>query len=155
MIMGAARRLPIDGDERVPVRPQRGDPALEAASEQGWIDAVHQVAQPARARNAMVEIGEPPQEVEMMLAPLDDVVEIVAGGDRRAGYQQQDLFDRIENPPCFPVVVEFREIRQKKRQTSPRAFVVDDRVHLDAPAESEHRGNHRPGVNAKSAQKAC
>jgi hypothetical protein len=33
----------------------------------------------------MMEIGEPPQEIEMMLAPGDDVVEIITGGDGRAG----------------------------------------------------------------------
>jgi hypothetical protein len=32
-----------------------------------------------------------PQEGEMVLAPGDNVVEIVAGGDRGAGHQQQDL----------------------------------------------------------------
>jgi hypothetical protein len=40
---------------------------------------------------------------------------------------------------------------QKKRQTSPRALLVEGCVHLAAPAESEHRGNHWPDVNAKSA----
>ena len=87
MIMGAARRLPVDGDELVAVRPEGGYPALEAASEQGWMDAVHQVAQSACARNTMVEVGEAPQEVEMMLSPIGDVVEIVAGGDSCAGHQ--------------------------------------------------------------------
>lgn len=29
----------------------------------------------------MVELGEPPQEIEMMLAPFDDVLEIVAGSN--------------------------------------------------------------------------
>jgi hypothetical protein len=144
MVVGAARRLSIDGDEIVPIRPDGGDPAIEAALEQDRIDAVHQVAQPARTRNAMMEIGKPPQEIEMMLAPSDDVVEIIAGGDGRAGHQQQNLLNRIENPPRFPVVVEFGKVLQKKRQTSPRALVLDDRVHLDAPAESKHRGNHQP-----------
>jgi hypothetical protein len=89
LIVGAAGRLAIDGDEVMTARPQRGDPAFEAACEQGRIDAVHQVAQPARARDAMVELGELPQKIEMMLAPFDDVLEIVARGDRGAGHQQQ------------------------------------------------------------------
>jgi hypothetical protein len=42
----------------------RGYSAAKAACEQVWIDPVHQVAQPARARNPMVEFAEPPQEIE-------------------------------------------------------------------------------------------
>ena len=34
-----------------------------------------------------------------MLTPGDDIVEIVAGGDGRAGNQQQDLLERISNAP--------------------------------------------------------
>lgn len=48
MIVGAARGLAVDGDDVMPARPELGDPALKAACEQGGIDAVHQVAQPAR-----------------------------------------------------------------------------------------------------------
>jgi hypothetical protein len=139
LIVGAAGRLAIDGDEVMTARPQRGDPALEAACEQGRIDAVHQVAQPARARNAMVELGELPQKIEMMLAPFDDVLEIVARGDRGAGHQQQDLLNRIGNAPRLPVVVERGKMLQKKGQTCPRALAVEGRVHLGAPAESKPR----------------
>jgi hypothetical protein len=35
-----------------------------------------------------MEFREPPQEVEVMLAPSNDVVEIVAGCDGRTGHQQ-------------------------------------------------------------------
>jgi hypothetical protein len=87
-VMGAACGLSIDGDELVPVRPESGDPAVEAALEQGRIDAVHQVAQPACAGDTVVELGETPEEVEMVFAPFDDVIEIIAGGDRRTNHQQ-------------------------------------------------------------------
>lgn len=78
VVMGAARRLAVDGDHVVSARPQACDPTLKTARKQRWIDPVHQVAQPARARNAMIELRELPQEIEMMLAPFDDVFEIVA-----------------------------------------------------------------------------
>jgi hypothetical protein len=152
VVMGAARRLAVDGDELVPVRPDGSHPALEAASEQGRIDAVHQVAQPARAGDTVVELGEPPQEVEMLLTPFDDVVEIIAGGDRRTNHQEEDLLDRIEDAPRLAIVIEFGKMLQKKRQPSPRALLVEGCVHLAAPAESEQRGNHQPDVNAKSAR---
>jgi hypothetical protein len=147
MIVGAARGLAVDGDELMPPRPERGDPALKAAREQGRINAVYQVPQPARAGNAVVEIGELPQKVEMMLAPFDDVLEIVAGGDRRTGHQQQNLLDRIDNPPRFPVVVELRKLLQKQRQTSSRALVLDDRVHLMLQPNQERRWSHQPRTN--------
>ena len=35
VVMGSARRLAVDRDEIVPPRPQRRDPALEAAAKQG------------------------------------------------------------------------------------------------------------------------
>ena len=38
LVVGAPRRLAVDGDEVVPTRPERRDPALEAASEQDRID---------------------------------------------------------------------------------------------------------------------
>lgn len=77
-VVGAARRLAVDGDEVVPIGPQRRHPALEAAPEQERIDPVDQAAQPALAWDAVVERREPPQDAEMVLAPGDDVVEIVA-----------------------------------------------------------------------------
>ena len=39
----------------------------------------------------MMERREPAQEIKVVLAPGDNVVEVVAGGDRRADDQQQHL----------------------------------------------------------------
>ena len=46
LVVRAARRLAVDGDQIVPVGPERLDPAFEAACEQDRIDAVDQRAQP-------------------------------------------------------------------------------------------------------------
>jgi hypothetical protein len=83
----------------------------------------------------------------MCLSPLYGVVEVVAGGDRRAGHQQQN---QIKHSPRLPIVLKFAKMLQKKGQTGPRPLLVDDRVRLGAPGESVHRGNHRPNVANQS-----
>ena len=70
--------------------------------------------QPALAGNAEMEFRELPQEVQVMLTPGDDIVEIVAGGDGRAGNQQQDLLERISNAPGLTFVLELRKMLQKQ-----------------------------------------
>jgi hypothetical protein len=87
--MGSARRLAVDGDEIVPPRPQRRDPALEAAAKQGRIDPVHEAPQPALAWNAVMEVRKLPQKMQVMLAPGNDIVEVVTRGDAGAGHKQQ------------------------------------------------------------------
>jgi hypothetical protein len=82
LVVGSARRFAVDGDEFVPVRPERGNPAVETAAKQGWIDPIDEMPEPALAWNAVMKLREMPQEGEMVFAPGDDVVEIVAGGDR-------------------------------------------------------------------------
>jgi hypothetical protein len=66
----------------VPSRPHGGDEGLKAAREQRRIDPVHQIAQPAGTRHAVMEVTEAAQEIEVVLSPKDDLVEVVAGGDR-------------------------------------------------------------------------
>ena len=95
LVMGAARRLAVDGDEVVTLRPQRGCPAFKTPRKQGRIDAVEDGANPARAGNAEVKRAEPPQKIQMIRTPQDDVVEIVAGGDGGEGHQQQHLMQGI------------------------------------------------------------
>src|ERR1700722_13182161 len=78
-VVGAPRRLSIDGDEIVPARPKGGGPALETRAEQERIDPVHKRAHPTGARSAMIEWREVAQEIEMMFAPGGNVIEIIAG----------------------------------------------------------------------------
>src|ERR1700739_2729826 len=118
-VVGAPRRLAVDGDEVVPARPQRGDPAVEAAAEQHRIDAIDQAAQPALAGNAKMELREAAQKIEMMLTPGDDIVEVVARREGGAGHQQQYLFERIHDPARLPVVRKRGKMLQKQRHTRP------------------------------------
>ena len=69
----------------------------------------------------------------VMLAPGGDVVEIVATRNRRAGYQQQDLLERIHDPPGLAVVRELRKVSQKQGQTRTRTLTLENRVHSGAP----------------------
>src|SRR5216110_1923551 len=78
MIVGSARRFAVDGDELVPVRPQRRNPAVETAAEQDRVDPVDEGAHPALAGDAVMEFRKAPQKGEMMFAPSDDVVEIAS-----------------------------------------------------------------------------
>ena len=153
LVVGAARGLAVDGDEVVPARPQRRDPAVETAPEQDRIDPVDQVAQPAFAGNSMMERREPPQKIEMMLAPGDDVVEIVAGGDGGAGQQQQDFGQRIDDPPRLAFV---RRARKNASKARPRAPGASRRPEHHRPSAAllfrikATQGITAPAVNAKS-----
>jgi len=156
LVACAARGFAIDGDEVVPPRPQRLDPALETAPEQHGIDAVDQSAQPALAGNPVMEGREPAQKVEMMLAPGDDAVKIVAGRDGRAGQKKEHLRQRIHHPPGLALVRERGKMLQKQGHARPRNFLVREKVdgvahYRRSLCESERRTNHLPCVNAKSA----
>jgi len=66
-VVGAPRRLAVDGDEVVAIRPERGDPAFETAAEENGVDAVDEGSQPALAGNAEVKLRKTPQKTEMVL----------------------------------------------------------------------------------------
>ena len=79
-----------------------------------------------------------------MLPPIGDFVEIITGRDRRAGHQQQDLLERVNNAPRLTLVLEMRKVPQKQGQTRTRNLLLEDRVHDAAPmriraAKESHR----------------
>lgn len=59
----------------------------------------------------------PPKEIEMRLAPGGDIVVVVAIRDRAANDQEQNLRQRMEDPPDITRVVNRRKVFQKHRQT--------------------------------------
>ena len=82
----------------------------------------------------------------MMLAPGDDVVEIITRGDRGAGQKQEDLGKGIHDPPGFPVIVDLREMLQKNSQARPRHLPFENRVH-------DHPPNHRiQGITSRPSR---
>src|SRR6202040_2646867 len=118
------------------------NPAVETATQQGWINPIDEMPQPALAWNAVMKLREMPQEGEMVFAPGDDVIEIVAGGDRGTGHQQQDLLERIHNAPGLAVILELGKMPQKQGKTRTRDLLVEDLVHDGAPANQERPRNH-------------
>src|SRR5215472_8332850 len=117
LVVGASGGLAVDGDDVVPLWPHGGDEGLEAAREQRRIDPVHQIAQPAGARHAVMEVTEAAQEIEVVLAPKDDLVEVVAGGDRGAGHQEQNLLERVGDAPALALVVQLGKVLEQDRQS--------------------------------------
>jgi hypothetical protein len=67
----------VNGDEVVPSKPKRFDPALETAPEKHGTDAIDQCVQPALAGNAVMKWRELSQKLQVMFVPGDDLVEIV------------------------------------------------------------------------------
>jgi hypothetical protein len=76
----------------------------------------------------MMEIREPAKEVEMVLAPGDDIVEVVARGDRGASQQKQDLGQRKGDPPRLAVVLQPRKMLQKQRHAGARNRLVGEKL---------------------------
>lgn len=105
-----ARSLAIDGNELVPTRPERHDPAGKSGAKQDQVDPTGEGAQPVFTGDAVVEIGEAPQEGKMALAPGNGAVEVVAGGNRGAVHGQHNLLERIQNPPRLTAVVEIGKL---------------------------------------------
>src|SRR5215831_9336900 len=59
LVVGAARRLAVDGDQIMPARPEFLDPALETAPEQQRVETVEQRPQPAGTRDPKMKWREP------------------------------------------------------------------------------------------------
>jgi hypothetical protein len=94
------------------VGPKCRNPLPETTSEQDRLDAVDQRPQPALAWDTEMRRRESSQKIQIMLAPGDDVVEIVTRGDCGAGQKQESLREGIRDPPGFPVVVDLRGMLQ-------------------------------------------
>jgi hypothetical protein len=57
-----------------------------------------------------VELGKAPQKRQMRLAPIDNVVVVVAARDRPAHHQEQNLAQRIGDLPGLPRILDRREV---------------------------------------------
>jgi hypothetical protein len=106
LVMGAPGRLTVDGDEIVLVGPHRSDEGLKTAGEEARIDPVHQIAQPAGARDAVMEVAKSTQEGQVVLTPGHDRLEVVAAGDCGAAHQEQHLLEWIGHPPTLAIIVD-------------------------------------------------
>jgi hypothetical protein len=97
----------------------------------------------------MMKLRELPQKMQVMLAPGDNIVKIVAARDGGTDHQQQDLRERIDDAPRLTVIRQCGKMVQQQGQTRTGTFPLKNRVHdrdpmrIRAPMES-HRG-----VNSK------
>ena len=67
-----------------------------------------------------MELGEAAQERQMRLAPIDDVLVIVAARDRPAHHQEQHLAQRISDLPGLARVLDLRKVIEQQAQSSWR-----------------------------------
>ena len=92
----------------------------KAVPEQLGIDAVHDAAQPIGAGNTEMEFGKATQKGEVRLAPIDDVVVIVAARDRAANHQKQHLAQWIHDLPALPRIRDLGEVIEQGGKPRPR-----------------------------------
>ena len=101
----------------------------------------------------MMEGREPAQEIKVVLAPGDNVVEVVARGDRRADDQQQHLLERVHDPPRFTVIPQFGKMLQEKGHPRPRYLFIQDRSsnrgHASAPCRIRAPTESQPSRQLK------
>jgi hypothetical protein len=84
------------------------------------IDPVHQIARPASARDAVMEVAKSTQKGQVVLTPGHDRLEVVAAGDCGAGHQEQHLLEWLGHPPTLTIIVDLGEMLQQQRQTGRR-----------------------------------
>ena len=106
----APRGLAVDGDDVGLIARATSRPSCEAGLEQLGIEPVDHVVERVVSRDAVLIGQEPPQEIEPLFAPQADLHKILHAAKRGAKHQQQDLRQRIQNPPALPRVRQRREM---------------------------------------------
>ena len=84
---------------------------------QPGIDPVQHDPQPARAGDGVMKGHETPHERQVILAPFHKLIEIVAGPDRPAHHQQQDLGQQMRHTPALAIILKQTAMIQQNRQT--------------------------------------
>jgi hypothetical protein len=79
------------------------------------------------------------QEIQMMLAPQRNCVEVVTRSDGGAGHKQQHFGQRIHHPPRLALIVEPGEMLQEQDQPSPRRFLIRKQVQCVVHRRNSHR----------------
>ena len=115
-IVTAARGFAVDRHEFELVWPALCDPGRKAVHEQVRINPIHHRAQPIGTGNPEVELGESPQERQVRLSPVNDVVIVVAIRDRPAHHQEQHLAQRIGDLPGLTRVLDLGKVIEQKPQ---------------------------------------
>jgi hypothetical protein len=128
-IVASARGLAVDRHERGLLRPALPHPGGESGGEERGVDPVHQDGEPALAGDAVL-VGEMPAEkVEVRGAPGGDVLVIVAVGDGAADDEEEDLRQRVQNPPHVARVLHDGEMVEQRREARLPGQGFDGRDH--------------------------
>jgi hypothetical protein len=64
----------------------------------------------------VIELRKLPQKAKLGLAPIGNLVVVVAARNRRADHQQQDLRQGIDHAPSLAIIADPRKVRQKTRK---------------------------------------
>jgi len=90
----------------------------------------------------MIKWRELAQKIQMMLAPCNDVVNVVTSSDGGASQKQQHFSQRIHNPPWLPAIRKLRELLEENCHPRPRHLVGKDCIHVRAPSRISAPWNH-------------
>jgi hypothetical protein len=66
-----------------------------------------------------MKLGKAAQEAQMRLAPIDDILVVVAARDRPAHHQEQHFAQRIDDLPRLPCILDVRKVIEQRPQTRP------------------------------------
>ena len=85
-----------------------------------------------------------PQERQIVLAPLDNLIEIVARADRAADDKQERFGQRMRHPPALALVIDQAKMIRKNPQNAagrPQAWMRPSQPILesDSPISRETR----------------
>jgi len=114
--VAAAQGLTVDRHQIELVGPALRHPGRKAGHEEVWIDPVHHRAQPIGAGNSVVELRKASQERQMRLAPIHNVLIVVAVRDRPTHDQEQNLTQRIGDLPGLPRILDLRKVIEQQAQ---------------------------------------
>jgi hypothetical protein len=67
-----------------------------------------------------VELGKASQKRQMRLAPIDDVLIVVAARDRPANHQEQNFDPRIGDLAGLPRILDLRKVSEQQAQSRLR-----------------------------------
>ena len=95
-------------------RPQAFDPGGEALREQPAIHGVDDIVQRVVARNASLEGQQATKKTLMHLPPAPDLNEILRPGQGAAQHQQKNLWQRKQNLPGLPRVLQRRKVLDQR-----------------------------------------
>jgi hypothetical protein len=142
LLMGAAHRLAIDGDDLGWRLGQRRDPGDEAALERLRIERGENIAQMIMCGRA-VAIGHPStgsgpaQEIELLFAETGDVGKRLGPRQNREPAQEQDFIAWIGDLSGLPMIRHVLEIMEKHNRLGESIDIPGAPVHRNPPSANQ------------------